>query len=80
MAYLGYNLLVLVVYLSVVHSFPVAVPAVPTTEPVVPTAEPVMEPAVPSAEPTAKPNHIAVSKAVSKGRTIPSLLLRHKKW
>jgi len=40
-------------------------------EPTVFTAEP--------AEPTAEPSYIAVSKAVSKGWTIPSALLHYKK-
>ena len=36
---------------------------------------PAAKPVVPAAE----PGHMAVSKAVSKGQTIPSALLRHGK-
>ena len=65
-------------------------PAVPATEPVAepvvlfvePVAEPIIlfaEPAVEPAVPFTEPSHITVSKAVSKGQTIPSVLLRYRK-
>ena len=80
MAYPKCNILVSVVYLSVVHSFPVAEPIVPAivlaAEPVVPSTEPTTEP---TTDLTAKPGHMAVSKAVSKGQTILLSLLRHGK-
>ena len=80
--------MVSVVYLLVVHSFPIAEPTVFIVEPAVPTiepvvvfaAEPVVEPIVlstepaaePAAELAAEPDYMALSKAVSKGRTVYS--------